>query len=160
MIDVPAARTPARGDTETAARELDGVMRHLRAPVNIELNINFHPSDPRQARQAAGADTFAAALPEDALKRLLGLEPQILKWLAASDNNRLLFLSDPIAALQQVDKSLDKTFLKQLWRARQGVTEAPIDSRIRLSAVRVAVTDRRPTVALGPAKPDTDRPKR
>jgi hypothetical protein len=89
------------------------------------------------------------------MKRLLGMEPQVMKWLAASDDNRLLFLSDPLAALQQIDKTLDKTFLKQLRRARQRLTpNDTVDSRIRLSQVRVAVAEKPVTAVPRPARPD------
>jgi hypothetical protein len=137
-------------------RDPDELLRHLQTPVNVELNISFHPGGPVPAGPVAGVkDALAFALPEESMKRLLGMEPQVMKWLAASDDNRLLFLSDPLAALQQIDKTLDKTFLKQLRRARQRLTpNDTVDSRIRLSQVRVAVAEKPVTAVPRPARPD------
>jgi hypothetical protein len=156
---IPPTSPTAKPSTR---RDPDELMRHLQTPVNVELNISFHPGGPMPASAAAGAkDSLASALPEESMKRLRGMESQVMKWLAASDPNRLLFLSDPLAALQQIDKTLDKTFLKQLHRARQRLTpKVDLDSRIRLSQVRVAVAEKPVAAVPRPARPDPKPPTR
>jgi hypothetical protein len=148
-------------EQQSGSRGPDDIFRHLRTPVNMELNISFHPAGPMPAGPAAGAkDSLASALPEESMKRLRAMEPQLMTWLT-SDENRLLFLSDPLTALQQIDKTLDKTFLKQLQRARQRLTpKVAVDSRIRLSAVRVAVAEKPVTAVPRPARPDPTPPAR
>jgi hypothetical protein len=125
-------------------------MRNLRSPVQMTLNISFHSSEPDAAK------TPASVLPEESVKRLRALEPQLMKWLE-DDHNKPLFLSDPVGALQRVDKDFDNTILKQLRRARQrSAPDRAIDSRVRLSEVHVAVVGKpipRPTPIKAEPKP-------
>lgn len=158
MPDIPTKPSfPLRGIAGT--REAETQMRHERMPINVNVNVSFHTdADPAVGKRVSeGEDPLDALLPAESKKRLIGMEPQLMKWLAASDANRLLFLSDPIAALQQVDKKLDRTFLKQLRRARgRSATEETDDPRARLSQVRVAVV----TQPVKPAPGDTKPPKK
>ena len=163
MAKLPSANPTAAPDEKAIPREMDDLLRHLRTPVNVQLNISFHADgDPAVAtRSPAGADgSLASALPPELMARLRGLEPKVLRWLDAGDRNRLLFVSDPVAALLQIDKTLDKTFVKQLQRARRRLApREPVDSRIRLSQVRVAVVQK-PAAGKPPAaKADPKTPK-
>jgi hypothetical protein len=163
MADIPAANPIVPIDKKARPGELDDLLRHLQTPVNVALNISFHAAgDPVVAgRSPAGTeDRLASMLPAESMARLRGLEPKVMQWLAANDANRLLFLSDPVAALQQIDKTLDKSFMKQLQRARRRLaSDQPVDSRIRLSQVRVAVVQK-PASGTSPTAPvETTPPK-
>jgi hypothetical protein len=140
MAEIPPV-SPRGG--KATPREPDDLLRHLQTPVDVQLNIRFHATgDPAVAGRSAARkdDPLASALPAEAMTRLRGLEDKVMPWLAASDGNRVLFLSDPIAALQQIDKTLDKTLVKQLQRARQRLApDSTVDPRVRLSQIRVAV---------------------
>jgi hypothetical protein len=146
MAGVPPQiiKTPMDGSKSS---DFDVSMRYLRTPVDVQLNITFGAEDnPVTAALADASDEGANApsLPTDQLKRLIALEPQMTAWLAASDDNRLSFLNDPVSALQQIDKNLDALFLKQLRRVRRRPpSDYAVDSRIRVSQVIVAV-DQKP----------------
>lgn len=158
MADIPAKSTvePAK---EKPPRDPDLSMRHLHAPGPMKLNISFHISDPAPTTTAPGSENpFASALPEESMKRLRAMEPQLLEWLEASDANRELFLGNPVAAMQQVDKKSDITFLKRLRRARRRMPpDQEMDSRVRLSEVHVAVVhkpvSKRPATAAAESAP-------
>jgi hypothetical protein len=161
MVETIPTAPISTTEQQSGPRGPDDVFRHLRTPVNMELNISFHPGGAASASPVAGAkDSLASALPEELMKRLRAMEPQLMKWLTR-DENRLLFLSDPLAALQQIDKTLDKSFLKKLQRARQRLTpKVALDSRIRLAQVRVAVAEKPVTAVPRPARPGPKPPAR
>jgi len=140
MPDDPRTKpkSPPRPDEPLQA---DRTMPHLRVPIDIALSFDFEGGRPQNALAQDETDPLASALTSDVLDRLRSFEPQVMRWLSISDDNRLLFLSDPIAALQQIDKSIDKGLLRQVQRARHRLTPAAeVDSRVRLSQVRVTLT--------------------
>jgi hypothetical protein len=152
-------RPPAKPIATEVRVSRDGVpLRYLRAPFDVRLNIIFSADDdPKSASQSGGSDEKApaAALPPESLARLVGLEPQVMKWLAASDANKLAFVADPVAALASIDKKLDKRFIKQLQRTRRRPdADMAVDSRIRISQLRVAV-EQEPVVPK-PVAPKAD----
>ena len=135
-----AAPTPPRLSPEDpASRGLNTRMPHLRAPLNVEMNINLRTAADPAVANGGKQIPLADALPEASMKRLLAIEPQVMKWLAASDDNRLLFLTDPVAALLKIEPGLDKGLVKQLVRTRQRMSrDLPEDPRVLISQVRVA----------------------
>ena len=152
-------RPPAKPIATPARAPRDGVpFRYVRAPIDVRLNITFSAEDdPKSASLSDGSDekASAAALPPEALARLVGLEPQVMKWLAASDANRLAFIADPVAALATIDKKMDNRFIKQLQRTRRRpAADTAVDSRIRISQLRVAIEQK--PVAAKPVAPKAD----
>lgn len=139
-------------------------MRHLDGPVAVNLGIRFSADDagvepgvPADVARSARADETAMAsrLPPGGLKRLQDLDAKVMTWLAKDEANRLLFASDPLAALLKIDNTLDAAFIKQLRRASEAEGPRPrVDARIQLKSVRLSVGT---MSAAGGGKPQTPK---
>lgn len=149
MANSQKPRAAAIGSLDVAT-----ALRYLQTPVDVSLDISFRAETPSGAAILVADDPASAgASPSpNQMDRLRALGPQVMAWLAASDDNRFLFLSDPVTALQKMDPTLDKTFLKDLQQARQANLQTDVDPRVRLAQVRVAVD------APKPAAPSTKTP--
>ncbi len=134
-------------------------LRHLQKAVDVNINIQFRsdgdaalPAVPRRTAKSAGS-AIEAAIPETDMERLRALDARVMAWLAASDANRQQFITDPVAALVTMDKSLGKSFVKQLQRARQARSDdAAIDPRVGLATVRVTAAKAAPAKKTPPRK--------
>ncbi|GJL67331.1 MAG: hypothetical protein NPIRA05_23020 [Nitrospirales bacterium] len=60
------------------------------------------------------------------IEKLGKADKKVLTWLAESDGNRELFLTDPIAALKAVNAGFDRKELKELSRFRMNVSKAEV----------------------------------
>lgn len=66
-----------------------------------------------------GLAAVLEGISEDDASTLRGLEPQLLKWLAKSDENAARFYADPVASLALAGIDIDAALLKRVRRTRR-----------------------------------------
>lgn len=137
--DRSAGRKPAGEESADTVS-----LRHLNSPVSVKLNIRFsadsapHPSGGAARIAAEDMSELEQLMPPGSLKKLRDLDAKVMAWLAKSDENRLLFASDPLAALLKIDSKLDIAFIKQLRRASEASgPPQPVDPRVRLERMEL-----------------------
>jgi hypothetical protein len=82
-------------------------------PGTVVQNCTSRTGAPRQ-------ESSLGTLSEDLKQVLFDAEPQILRWLTASQDHVEAFVQDPIGALVQVGVELDRSQQKALLREREG----------------------------------------
>ena len=105
----------------------------LNVSVNIKGGRNIRdlikPRPEKTCASRSGAPKTRGKLvdlPESLIDELQKSDKKVMGWIAASDQNRDLFILNPMAALQKMGLKLDRRDLKALARARSSVSKSEI----------------------------------
>ena len=110
---------------------------HQGIKLNVSVNIKgarnirdlIKPRPEKTCASRSGAPKIRGKLvdlPESLIDELQKSDKKVLDWIAASDQNRDLFILNPIAALQKMELKIDRRELKALVRARSSVSKSEI----------------------------------
>jgi hypothetical protein len=117
-------------------------------PVQVDLTVEITRSEPGEAAQA---------LPPGTAEPLLEQQDRLLAWLEKSPENRLEFITDPVAGIERAGLDLDPDVIAALRDAR-GAAEAAdaMPPGVELRSVRVEVDAERER----PCRDDSEAPEK
>lgn len=111
---------------------------------DVDVRVRLLPGDslrgtPRasDARRPPFVDDMLQSLGADLRATLSAIEPQVLRWINASEENADLFARDPLAALEQAVPGLDRQKLSMLKDLRRRHSATPPDSGINIKSVKL-----------------------
>jgi hypothetical protein len=97
-------------------------------PINLDLHMHFVDSG-KFAEQPVpqvlpGLDPDQVLLTKEQIALLLKIEPEVMEWLSASQDNVAKFASDPLGALLALKPELDRDLVEALRQAQQSARSA------------------------------------
>lgn len=129
-------------------------LRNAAGKQGVNVRVRLLPGDSlregagtRDARRPPFVDDMLRSISPALRATLSEIEPQVLQWVNASDQNADFFAKDPLAALERAVPGLDRRKLSALADLRQRHSKTPPGSEINIKSVRV---DRRQTGRGGP----------
>ncbi|MFZ5817346.1 MAG: hypothetical protein ACOY93_18945, partial [Bacillota bacterium] len=114
----------------------------------VNLNVDILPAgkippavklncQPRQGAERVTKDPLE--LPESTRTWVLEMNQVVTAWLSKDRKNQLLFLADPVGALQKAGIRLDRARLKELARLRESLgTAQAVLPGLQIRSVRTA----------------------
>lgn len=149
------AQRPARPPVVSSAEILAGV----RPTVQLNLTVRLTPSEHHPEMDAL--------LPAQASKELLAQQDRLLKWIGASRENQIAFLTDPLGALERAKIKVGAGELATLRRLQATRRAQTLPSHVELSSLSIEVDSKvesssKETAGGAPAqpRPQPRRPRR
>jgi|GEM_PF-3982520 len=160
MLDMSSSDLSAgKFKMDTDATEInasESVGRPIRAEVqpgfNGRVSIRLHPGrdffpipkhEGCQFRGDKALPESPHPLPDLVMGKLAGANTKVTNWLAAGEQNALLFVNDPVAALQAAGVGLTRAEAKAVSRSHAALREdAALPPGGRITALAVSATKR------------------
>lgn len=159
-LGTPAVRQPRQHEEVIAKmrpEDFDWVVRQLKlnpgqakrleraaANQNVQLEIRLLPGHSLRPTEPTGGgsrppfvDQLLGDLDPDLRANLSEIEPRLLAWVDASEENATLFATDPLAALRQAVPDLDQRRLAALERLRRRHSRPQPGGGVTLKNVRI-----------------------
>jgi hypothetical protein len=161
--------TPAqRAHLESLAAQTSGGASQQQQTQQVNLRIHITPGtslgtggDAQSARAQHDplVESAFARLSPEMRRALLGIEPQVLKWINASQANAQLFTTDPLGALRKAAPGLDRKTLDALIALRadsqKQATAMPAFTGVNLRSVTLDAKPSPTDATRAPAKTET-----
>lgn len=116
--------------------------------VEVTFTIRFVPSASEPGQGPTGwpvplqpeLAVLLGGLSADEVRTMRALEPEILKWIAASDDNAARFYADPLGALERAGIAIQPLLRKKIQhvRDRSASLQSPLPP-VRITSIKVGV---------------------
>lgn len=119
-------------------------LRDAAGKQDVNVRVRLLPGDSlregagaRNARRPPFVEDLLKSVSPDLRATLSKIEPQVLQWVNASDQNADFFSKDPLAALERAVPGLDRRKLSALADLRRRHSKTPPGSEINIKSVRL-----------------------
>ncbi|MCB1032664.1 MAG: hypothetical protein KDD47_02390 [Acidobacteria bacterium] len=150
-ISMAEAAQRARSEVDLTRRINPRVRRGPRPEMEVHASLDFVPMKEETAKDLGRSkDPHKARRPAEALKvgrdeieALRKAEPRVLAWLAKKKQNAVLFMADPLKALQEAGIKLGPDELLRLRLVRQrNLAAAPAAPSNPITSIKVSTRGR------------------